>query len=253
MISGTHTDLTITMGENSASQSSHALFCLITLCKGKTSDLHSSKPFPIYPDVTFIYYQTPNSLLNFLDCLERKKQSQVHGSVCFSPTKGPHKASTQTYLWQTDFHQQRETRQHGAFRVKNEINKVMLPLVNVKMNICLRSLSLTELSSEHVTQLWNSKQEPQLMKYPKLTSCFHKWVRDGRVLDDTELQYRGSTPKPRQQLPSGDVGEANQRSVDPYCSKYGPQTSSTHLTCESVRNAESQASPRTYRSRICIF
>lgn len=40
------------------------------------------------------------------------------------------------------------------------------------------------------------------MKYPKLPFCFHKWIRDGRVLlDEVELQpaagvdTRGFTPQ----------------------------------------------------------
>lgn len=165
MISGTHTDLTTE--RTWAASPGRALFYLITLCKGKTSKPHSSKSFPIYPDLTFISYQTPNALLNILDYLERQKQSHVH--VCFSPTQGAltwgeltwahlRLHSSQTYLWHAESHQHRGTHQHRAFGVEKRINKVVLLLVNVKMNsICLRSLSLTKCTSDRdVTQLWNS-------------------------------------------------------------------------------------------------
>ena len=161
MISGTHLDLTIE--RTRPASPARALFCLITLCNGKTSDPHSSKSFPIYSDLTFIYNQTPNSPLSLLDCLERKKQSQVH--VYFSPPKGPQGEFTwgcTTHRHTSDMQSSTNTGnpQHRAFTGEERVKKVVLPLVDIKMNtICLRSLSLTKLSSDHhVTRRWNSKQ-----------------------------------------------------------------------------------------------
>lgn len=97
------------------------------------------------------------------------------------PPKGPPKVSSPGVAQHTDIPligrvlPTEGNRQHGAFRGEKGVTKVILPLVNVKMNTtCLRPLSLTELSSDHdVARLLNSKQEPQLMKCPKPTSCCH--------------------------------------------------------------------------------
>lgn len=63
------------------------LFCPITLCKGKTTDPQSPKPFPMCPDVLFLCHQTPSSLLKFLDCFKIKKQGQACGLICSFPPR----------------------------------------------------------------------------------------------------------------------------------------------------------------------